>query len=45
MGYSIQAQQELHRSYEAKNNLLIEKEFGDVETAKQAGRPGFDAMV
>ncbi len=44
LGYSIAAQQELLRRRGSELNLGIE-EFSDVETAKAAGRPGFDAMV
>jgi site-specific DNA recombinase len=44
LGYSIVAQQELLRRYASDLRLAIE-EFSDVETAKTAGRPGFNAMV
>src|SRR5437867_5028452 len=44
-GYSIPAQQELLRSYAAQIGVATPQEFGDVETAKTTGRPGFAAMV
>jgi hypothetical protein len=44
-GYSIQAQLELLRPYGAQNCFVIDEEFTDVETAKKAGRPGFNAML
>jgi len=44
-GYSIPAQQKLLREYAAKNGLTIAKEFVDVETAKVAGRRGFNEML
>ena len=39
------AQQELLRSYAAPLEIRIAQEFGDAETAKTTGRPGFAAMV
>ena len=45
LGYSIPAQQELLRSYAAQLEIRIAEEFGDAETAKTTGRPGFAAMV
>ena len=45
LGYSICAQQELMRPYGAGQGMVIQEEFLDVETAKTAGRPGFNAMV
>ena len=45
LGYSICAQQELLRPYAGEQSLAIAQEFVDVETAKTAGRPGFNAMV
>lgn len=45
LGYSIPAQQELLRSYAAQWEMRIAQEFGDAETAKTTGRPGFAAMV
>ena len=44
-GYSIPAQQRLLRKYARAHGLTIAKEFVDVETAKQAGRAGFGAML
>jgi site-specific DNA recombinase len=44
-GYSIPAQLKLLREYTQKNNLKIEREFVDVETAKMAGRKNFSEMV
>jgi DNA invertase Pin-like site-specific DNA recombinase len=44
-GYSIAAQQELLRCYAVERGLQVEQEFVEVATAKQAGRPGFTAMV
>ena len=45
LGYSMPAQQELLRSYAAPLSIRIAQEFGDAETAKTTGRPGFAAMV
>ena len=44
-GYSIPAQLELLRNYAIKNNMLIVKEFEDVETAKCTGRTNFNEML
>ncbi len=44
-GFSIPAQLKLLNSYALENRLAIAKEFVDVETAKQAGRPAFSEMV
>jgi site-specific DNA recombinase len=44
-GFSIPAQLKLLRAYAADRELTVTREFVDVETAKSAGRPGFDAMV
>ena len=44
-GYSIQAQQEFLRPYAVQHNLVIEREFVDVATAKKPGRPGFTEML
>jgi site-specific DNA recombinase len=44
-GFSIAAQQKLLRSYALDNNLIIEREFIDVETAKQTGRASFGELV
>jgi site-specific DNA recombinase len=45
LGYSMPAQQELLRSHAAQLEVRIAEEFGDAETAKTTGRPGFAAMV
>ena len=44
-GYSIPAQVTLTRRYAAGRDFSLVREFRDVETAKRAGRPGFNAMV
>jgi len=44
-GYSIPAQLKLLREYAQNNDLNIEREFVDVETAKMAGRKNFVEMV
>src|SRR5438067_2147079 len=44
LGYSIAAQQSLLRQRASDLGLSVE-EFSDVETAKRAGRPGFNAML
>ena len=44
-GFSIPAQQKLLRQYAREHGLTIIREFVDVETAKQAGRTGFGAML
>ncbi|WP_083850402.1 recombinase family protein [Rhodovulum sp. PH10] len=44
-GFSIPAQQKLLHAYADQNQLFIEKEFVDVETAKQSGRVNFSEMV
>jgi len=44
-GYSIPAQMKLLVEYASKNNLVIIKEFIDVETAKKAGRTQFNEML
>jgi site-specific DNA recombinase len=44
-GYSIPAQQKLLRNHAQDNEISIIHEFQDVETAKEAGRPGFKEMV
>ena len=44
-GYSIPAQQKLLRRHAREHGLTITREFLDVETATQAGRAGFGAMV
>jgi hypothetical protein len=45
LGYGICAQQELLRGDAAQHSLVLQQEFVDVETAKTAGRPGFNEMV
>lgn len=45
LGYSILAQQQLLRPYASQNDVIIEAEFIDVETARKPGRPGFTAML
>lgn len=44
-GYSIPAQTELLKEYALKNNITIVQEYTDSETAKQAGRTNFNAML
>src|SRR5262245_11126320 len=44
-GFSIPAQLKLLRAYAETNGLDIVREIVDIETAKQAGRPGFGDMV
>ena len=44
-GFSIPAQDKLLRSYAHEHHLEIGAAFTDIETAKRAGRTGFDAMV
>ena len=44
-GYSIPAQFELLRNYAKKHNMIILKEYEDVETAKCAGRTNFNEMT
>ena len=44
-GFSIPAQQRLLREYAIKQSFTVVREFVDVETAKQAGRPEFAAML
>src|SRR6516225_2975832 len=44
-GFSIPAQQKLLREYAREHHLQIVREFTDVETAKQAGRANFGAML
>ena len=44
-GFSIPAQLKLLRDYAQVNNLVLVREFVDVETAKQPGRTGFGEMV
>ncbi len=43
-GYSIPAQVKLLHEYATNSQLLIVKEFVDVETAKKAGRTNFNEM-
>ena len=44
-GYSIPSQVSLSRAYAGELEVMLEREFRDVETAKQAGRAGFNEMV
>ncbi len=44
-GYSIPAQLKLLNEYGFEKNLMVLKEFVDIETAKQSGRTNFTAMV
>ena len=44
-GFSIPAQRELLGAYGAGKAFTVIQEFIDVETAKQAGRSGFDQMI
>ena len=44
-GFSIDAQLRLLREYAATLSVPIAHEFVDVETAKQAGRTAFNAMM
>ena len=44
-GFSIPAQQRLLRQYAREHGNIIVQEFVDVETAKQTGRTGFNAML
>lgn len=44
-GFSIPAQQKLLRKYAGENGISIVQEYVDVETAKAAGRTGFNQMV
>jgi site-specific DNA recombinase len=44
-GFSIPAQRELLWTYGADKAFKVRQEFIDVETAKQAGRNGFEQMI
>jgi DNA invertase Pin-like site-specific DNA recombinase len=44
-GFSIPAQECLLRGYANQRGLVVVREFVDVETAKESGRPGFAAML
>lgn len=44
-GFSIPAQQRLLHEYAEAKGYRIEREFTDIETAKKAGRSGFDEMM
>ncbi len=44
-GFSIPAQLKLLREYAIEHGFGVTREFVDVETAKRAGRTGFDHMV
>src|SRR3979490_585158 len=44
-GFSIPAQLKLLKQYPSANGFVVAQEYGDVETAKQAGRAAFGEMV
>ena len=44
-GYSVPAQLALIGAYASEHELTLVREFRDVETAKQAGRTGFNELV
>ena len=44
-GFSIPAQQKMLRKYAADKGLQVVQEYVDVETAKAAGRTGFNEML
>lgn len=44
-GYSIPAQQKILRTYAARHDLKVTREFVDVETAGHAGRSSFGEML
>ena len=44
-GFSIESQQKLLRDYAVQHGLELVKEFSEVESAKQAGRPAFNEML
>ncbi|MBS1707761.1 MAG: recombinase family protein [Armatimonadetes bacterium] len=44
-GFSVDAQVRLLREYSAENGLAVAREFTEAETAKQAGRTAFGAML
>jgi site-specific DNA recombinase len=44
-GFSIPAQLQLFNTYAAEKDFVIERQYTDVETAKEAGRSGFKEMV
>lgn len=44
-GFSIPAQLKLMKEYAANAGFIIEREYVDVETAKQSGRSSFNEMV
>jgi site-specific DNA recombinase len=44
-GYSIPAQLKLLKQYASRNDIHIEREFLEVESAKTPGRPRFEEMV
>src|SRR5579872_1233967 len=44
-GFSIPAQESLLRGYAKQRSFTIVREFVDIETAKETGRPGFAAML
>lgn len=44
-GFSIPAQECLLRGYASQRGFVVVREFVDVETAKETGRPGFATML
>ncbi len=44
-GYSIPAQLKLLRAYVLENDLIVVKDFIDIETAKKSGRTNFNNMI
>ena len=44
-GFSIAAQLELLRDYAAAQRLVVQRDYVDVETAKQSGRSSFGEMI
>src|SRR5262249_2314247 len=44
-GFSIPAQRKLLHDYAVQNDLLVDREFVDVETAKQSGRKAFSELI
>ena len=44
-GHSLQAQQEFLRSYAARHDLVIDREFVDLQAANKPERRGFSEML
>ncbi|MEJ0076847.1 MAG: recombinase family protein [Alphaproteobacteria bacterium] len=44
-GFSIPAQMKLLREYATANRISVVTDYVDIETAKESGRPNFEAMV